>query len=327
MFYLGILYYFTGYYSNSVIIFYIIKTLILLSCGLPELDNTIDKDNPTTPTDFQESDYSIFNIFKSIELNIKYRKEYLEIQKKFPNVYLGLPKYISAVKKAEFYGSYTIRGILTYTDCVLIFILLGMSYSNTSTYYFVDNTILYGPGPFGSGEWKDLLEPYYKNDDENDNENQLGEPFKFVSGFYSLPYFADKKNPYLVRYDIDKGNELTKKFNFNAIIKPSWSYFSLQCFWVIILVVAVACFALFGETFAWQLLVYAILIIIRYFTLVVLFQYGDSYDVDYHLQESNVNFMAGMLGIFDLVLIVGLVIYFVVSMKIMMILLINPGYL
>ena len=190
-----------------------------------------------------------------------------------------------------------------------------MSYSNTSTYYFVDNTILYGPGPFGSGDWKYLLEPYYKNDDENDNENQLGELFKFVSGFYSLPYCADKKNPYLVRYDIDKGNELTKKFNFNAIIKPSWSYFSLQCFWVIILVVAVACFALFGETFAWQLLVYAILIIIRYFTLVVLFQYGDSYDVDYHLQESNVNFMAGMLGIFDLVLIVGLVTVLVVSIE------------
>ena len=189
MFYLGILYYFTGYYSNSVIIFYIIKTLILLSCGLPELDNIINKDegSSTTPTDFQESDYSIFNIFKSIELNIKYRKEYLEIQKKFPNVYLGLPKYISAVKKAEFYGNYTIRGILTYTDCVLIFILLGMSYSNTSTYYFVDNTILYGPGPFGSGDWKYLLELYYKNDDENDNENQLGELFKFVSGFYSLP--------------------------------------------------------------------------------------------------------------------------------------------
>ena len=87
MFYLGILYYFTGYYSNSVIIFYIIKTLILLSCGLPELDNTIDKDDPTTPTDFQESDYSIFNIFKSIELNIKYRKEYLEIQKLYKCIF------------------------------------------------------------------------------------------------------------------------------------------------------------------------------------------------------------------------------------------------
>ena len=78
-----------------------------------------------------------------------------------------MPKYIFAVKKAEFYGSYTIRGILTYTDCVLIFILLGMSYSNISLYYFVDQKILYGMDRF---RWR--LNPicYYKNDDGKDNQ-------------------------------------------------------------------------------------------------------------------------------------------------------------
>ena len=75
------------------------------------------------------------------------------------------------------------------------------------------DTILYGPGPFGSGDWKYLLEPYYKNDDENE-ENQLGELFEFCLWLLSPYHIRDKKNPYLVRYDIDKGNELTKKIQF-----------------------------------------------------------------------------------------------------------------
>ena len=302
MIYLFMLYKSTGYYSNSLIVFYFIKTIILIAFGLPELSKDIplppeDQDDVTFEngiakseaytqwkdasssakpnlliplnTEFSESDYIILDIFKSIKLNFKYRAQYLKIQEENPNIYLGLSEYITAKKRAQFYGNYTIRGIITLGDCVLIIILVSLALSNISTWLYADGNKIYSI--FGG---RDRLNPINLLKEYESKDNNTLSNLKYSYGFV-ITGCRDEYNTNLVRHNIDSNNNLTKYFSYTSITTPFWSYIEHQLYFIVIflgLLMAINYYTSDDRENIMLIGVYACLLVARLVSVILTFQ-------------------------------------------------------